>query len=271
MEVIEHQLTYRHSPTDKIDIYPLGDVHAGSIHCNEKAIKSKIQEIKDNPKAYWIGMGDMVDAITKNDKRFDIGGLAKWVEPDNIIESQRRFIVDLFKPIAPRCLGYLTGNHEEVIHSSADNDISRNICKDLNVPYAGYSCFINLHFRRNAGAGRLFTIHAWHGSGAAQQEGARIMRLMRLVNDVRADIYLMGHLHAITKYNPDQLVCTQGRIKSRKLIAVMTGSWLTTYTQPHEDEHLNSSYGEQKGYKPSRLGCPVIHIFPESSTFTEES
>ncbi len=270
MEVIEVQLTYRHSPIDKIDIYPLGDLHAGAIHCNEKAIKTKVQEIKENPKAYWVGMGDIVDAITKNDKRFDIGGLAKWVKPDNIIESQREFAVDLFKPIASKCLGYLTGNHEETIHSNNDNDITRNICKDLKIPYGGYSCFINLHFNRT-GSKRLFTIHAWHGSGAAQQEGARIMRLMRLVNDIQADIYFMGHLHAVCEYAPDRLVCENGRVRSRKLIAVMTGSWLKTYTQPHKDEQINPSYGEQKGYKPSRIGCPVVHVYPETFNFTVES
>ncbi len=41
------------------------------------------------------------------------------------------------------------------------------------------------------------------------------MRLVRLVNDIQADVYLMGHLHAITIHTPDRLQVTKsGKIKS---------------------------------------------------------
>ena len=97
------------------------------------------------------------------------------------------------------------------------------------------------------------------------------MRLVRLVNDVQADIYLMGHLHAITIHTPDRLTCNRlGRVKSRALIAAITGSWLKTYPQPKEDQKLNPTYGEKKGYKPSRIGCPVIHIEPDEDMVTIE-
>ncbi len=272
MEVIEKELIFKCESPETFDIYPLGDIHGGAIHCNEHAIKDKVEEIRRNKNAYWIGMGDYLDCILKNDKRFDIAGLAPWVQKDNIVESQRQWVKELFKPIAQKGLGLLTGNHEETIHLNYQDDITRNICKDLSLPYAGYSCFLLLHFTRNNNSTkRLYTIHAWHGAGAAQTEGARTMRLMRLVNDIEADIYLMGHLHAIAEYTPDRLVCRNGRVKSETLVATMTGSWLKTYAQPHENEQINASYAEQKGYKPSRIGCPIIHICPGKNTFTVES
>ena len=95
------------------------------------------------------------------------------------------------------------------------------------------------------------------------------MRLVRLVNDVQADIYLMGHLHAITIHTPDRLVCNRaGRVKSDVLVAALTGSWLKTYPQPHKGEQLNPTYGEKKGYKPSRIGCPIISIEPDEDKVT---
>ncbi len=151
-----------------------------------------------------------------------------------------------------------------------DNDIARNICKDLNVPYAGYTYFLLLTFKRAKETTHQYIVHAWHGAGAAQTEGARLMRLMRLVNDVHAHIYLMGHLHAITIHTPERLICQRGRVKSIKLISAITGSWVKTYTQPQEGQILNPTYGEKAGYKPSRIGNPVIKINPDDDEFSIE-
>ena len=184
----------------------------------------------------------------------------------NIVESQRRRVVDIFKPLQEQgqLIGLGTGNHEESIHNQHDNDITRNICRDLKVPYAGYHAFIVLHFRRARKLTHSIVIHSWHGSGAAQTEGARLNRLTRLVNDIQADIYLMGHLHAMTAHTPDRLRIKNGKIQSVRLAATLTGSWLKTYNQPEEGEVQDPSYGEEKGYKTSRIGCPIIRITPEN-------
>jgi predicted phosphodiesterase len=267
MQVKEHRIKY--SRPDKFKIYPIGDIHKGSIHCDETAIERQIDKIKNEPNSYWIGMGDYADSITKNDKRFEMGGLAPWVKSSDIIESQRKELVRLFTPIKSKCLGLLTGNHEEALHKANQDDITRHICDDLGVTYLGYSCFLVLIFERMTEHWQL-VIHAWHGSGAAQTEGARLNRLMRLVNEIEADIYLMGHLHAMTQHIPDRLSCRNGRVKSQKLAATITGSWLRAYTQPINDDDESISYAEQKGYKPSRIGCPVINIHPNSREFTIE-
>jgi len=217
---------------------------------------------------YILGHGDYAECITKNDPRFNIRNLADWVEKDNIVESQREKVVSLFKDCAKekKIIGLLSGNHEEEIHMRHDNDIVRNICKDLNVPYGGYQCFVLLRFiRSGVEGGEVFTWHAWHGAGSAQTEGARLMRLMRLVNDIEADLYSMGHLHgAISTYTPDRLKYNPRthKIESVKVIATLSGSWLKGFMQSTEERPLNPHYGERKGYKPSRLGCPIIHIRP---------
>jgi hypothetical protein len=272
MEVIEKIIQYRRS--DVFHLYPLGDIHLGSIHAAEDAIRAKVLEITGKRTNLVLGMGDYSDCILKDDPRFDIEGLASWLKKGNIVESQRLKVRELFKPLAEegKLLGLLTGNHEEKIHLRYQNDIVRNLCDDLKVPYAGYSCFLLLTFKRTSSAeSHQVIVHAWHGAGSAQTEGARVMRLMRLVNDVQAHIYLMGHLHGMAQYTPDRLVCVRGRVKSIKLAATITGSWLTTYTQPKGEQQLSPSYGELKGYKPSRIGCPTIHIKPDTDEFTIES
>ena len=273
MEVIEAKFT--HNRPDIFDIYPIGDMHLGSVACVEDELEKTLQEILKKPKAYIVGMGDYTECITNNDPRFDIGGLASWVVKDNIVESQRQRVRELFKPLAEKgkILGLLSGNHEEKVHSVWQYDMTRNLCQDLKVPYGGYSCFLVMNFNRSKTptlATHEYIIHCFHGAGSAQTEGARTMRLMRLVNDISAHIYLMGHLHCITTYTPDRLSYSRGRIKSTNLIATTTGSWLKAYAQPRSGQQLNPGYAEQKGYKPNRIGCPVLHIWPDRAKFTVE-
>lgn len=268
MEVVEKNISY--TRPDAFHIYPLGDIHAGSINCAEADIKAKVKEIQESENTYWIGMGDYCDAILKNDKRFDIAGLAPWVKKDNILESQRTWLRELLAPIAPQCIGMLTGNHEETVHLHYQTDFTRNLCGDLGVPYAGYSAFFVLTFdREGSNESHQYIVHGWHGAGAAQTEGARVMRLMRLVNEIgSARLYLMGHLHSVTTYHCDRLLYSRGRVKSQYIIATITGSWLKAYAQPHKDESLTPSYAEMKGYKPSVLGCPIINISPQTDAFS---
>jgi hypothetical protein len=271
MEVVDFYI--KHHRPDILNIYPIGDIHAGSVSCAENDIRTQITKILNDPLGYIVGMGDYADCIIKDDKRFQTNGLAKWVESDNIVPSQMDFVYNLLAPVKDKIICLLTGNHEETIHDKYQFNFTLELCRKLNVRYAGYQCFINLHTHRGQDSDRHgYRIHAWHGDGAAQTEGARMMRLIRLVNDIEADIYLMGHLHAVTKHTPDRLVYRNGKVKSERLLAVMTGSWLKGYTQSPDIEHpLSPSYIEKKGYKPSRLGCPVIHICPDKDWFTEES
>jgi len=269
MEVIKKVIT--HSRPDVFDLYGLGDIHAGSIHCAESKIKEKVDEIKHNKRALWIGMGDYSDCVTTKDKRWGAYGLASWVNQGDIVNSQKEWLSKLFMPIKDKCLGLLTGNHEETIHDRHDDDIARHLCTDLSVPFLSYACFVELVFERAGGTRRMYQIFAWHGSGAAASDGGKLMRLMRLVNDVQADIYLMGHLHDIVIKSPHRLKCVNGKIKDIPLIAAMTGSWLTAYTQPKGGANMGISYAEKKGYAPSRIGTPVIHINPDKEKVTVET
>jgi len=265
MEVIIKQIEY--SRPDVFTIYPFFDAHMGARESSEKALEDKIFECANmGSLALAIGGGDWLDCITHTDKRFRMNGLAEWVSQSNIVESQRRHAVEIFKPITSQgqWLGIGTGNHEEAIHIYHDNDVIRNIADDIKVPYAGYHCMYILKFRRSGKATHTVKIHVWHGAGAAQTEGARVSRLTRLINDVEADIYLMGHLHTITTYTPDRLVERNGRIRSIRLASAICGSWLKTYNQPDKGKTQDPTYGEQKGYKPSRIGMPLIQIIPDN-------
>lgn len=265
MEIIIKEIEYKRP--DVFTLFPFGDAHLGAKESSENSLIREVKKCAELGRlGLALGIGDWHDCITHHDKRFSMNGLSNWVEKSNIVDSQRRRSSEIFQPITEQhqWLGIGTGNHEEMIHSFHDDDIIRNVCRDINVPYAGYQTFYVLKFKRAGKFTHKVTIHAWHGSGAAQTEGARLSRLIRLVNDIEADIYLMGHLHAITSHTPDRLRVINGRIRSIRLAATITGSWLKTYNQPDANEIQDPTYGEQKGYKPSRIGCPVIKIYPNN-------
>ncbi len=268
MIVINKEIIHR-SRSDRYKLYALGDAHLGSIHSDEDGLEKVITKIKGEPNSFIIGMGDWCEAILANDKRFDSGGLAHWCLPDNILELQRRRVVEILQPVRAKVLAFLIGNHEEIVHRQANVDQTRNICTDLDIPYGGYACFINLVFRRKSVEAQyhtpaiLFQAHVWHGAGAAATDGGRMLRLMRLVNDFHADIYLMGHLHDLKTAMPDRIECNNGKIRAVPLAAAITGAFLKGYTQGD-----SMSYVEQKGYPPTTLGYAVVDIDPENRKVT---
>ena len=45
-----------HGRSDRFRLYPIGDEHTGTLYCNEKALKEKVQEIKNDKNAMWVAM-----------------------------------------------------------------------------------------------------------------------------------------------------------------------------------------------------------------------
>jgi len=265
MEIGKWTEKYTHRNTE-FHLYPLGDIHAGTKHCAEEKIKAKVKEIEQDPYAIWIGMGDYGEFITGNDPRWDIAVIADWVEKDDVTESQREWIVNLFHPIKDKCIGLLEGNHEDAIRLHFKGDVQGHLCKDLEVPNLGYSCFIRLIFQRTRSDSQQFKAHFEHGSGGAITEGGKIQRLYRGLTSFSAHIYGMGHVHDVTSRNFPYLdLADNDEIKDLTKAAAITGCWTKTYSQG-----IRASYSEKKGYPPSRLGCPVFNIKPFYRQITVE-
>lgn len=258
MEVIERTTEYVKSES-VYTLYPLGDTHLGTKHCTETDLQKKIDEIKDNPFALWIGMGDYGEFITPTDSRWDYGVIAEWLEKkqDNITEEQTKYICRLFEPIKDKCIGLLSGNHEDSCRRYLHVNVQQNICDRLELPNLGYSCWVKLRFaRENSNERHVYKCVFTHGEGWAVTPGAKMNRLQRFMNSFDARIYGMGHMHdIITNSVPFLELSDANLIKQKERVGAVTGCWFKTYSQG-----LDSSYGERKGYPPSSLGCPKFTI-----------
>jgi len=117
--------------------------------------------------------------------------LAPWMDdPDNIARLQEEKYCQIYRPIAKKCIGLVSGNHEDSIKKHSHINVHKNICDALSVPNLGSSAFIRLRFEReNTGHRQNFDIYVAHGAGWAITKGAKLNRLERVMDNFEADIY----------------------------------------------------------------------------------
>jgi len=236
-------------------IWNLSDIHWMSKACAEDEVRKDVQTIADDPYSLWIGGGDYCDFIGYTDKRFDPDAVASWVKVKDMGELGRfgmRQIRDLFWPIRKKCLGLLLGNHEKKyeLHTEQES-LHAWFCEELGVPNLQYSSLFDVVFFRYPHGGkprlsmkappqrifsrRQFRIFCHHGAGYAQTPG-----LARKEPAIGADVSCK-------------------KLTQRTRLGVIAGSYLKTYQQG------TTTYGEQRGYRPTALGASIVKITPDKN------
>lgn len=272
MEVIVKNIPYAERGTE-FTIIPLGDAHIGSAHCQEAALEKTIAFIKDTPHCYWLGMGDMVDAIGRNngDKRSQESHLAKWLHGvDDIYTAQRRKAIELLEPIGPKCLAYLEGNHEYSAMHHQGVDMYYTVAEKLSKEKLtlGPDGFIKIQFRFEPPNGKPresggtssvpLVIYGSHGYGGGRKAGGKALKLEEMTRSYGADVYLLGHLHSAQALRGSKIEINQkGVVVNKQWVATITG----TYLDGHTDRE-NPSYARRAGYPPTGIGSPEIKFLP---------
>lgn len=288
MEVAGKTYVLYPSRSSRITVANIADVHYGNRGCNMHRFREDVKQIQDDPNALWFGGGDFADYIAPSDKRWD----PSTIDPDISVKDLGRLghvlcskMRDEFKPIAPKCLGLLFGNHEDKYMKLKDQqDLHSWMCTELGAPNLGYCGFADLVFVRcpKIKTMRIFRGHnphekdcstrytlrffLHHGFSGASTPGGKLNSLIKAMGTFEADCYMMGHVHDQKAQRSVRIGanadCTA--LVDRQTIGVITGSYLMTYTQG------TSSYGEQKGYQATPLGCVKITVEPDKQKFTAE-
>lgn len=267
MEIIKCTIDYP-SRSEHFNIIPLGDIHIGNIGCDIPKLKEEIDYIKGKKNTYWLGMGDYIEAIQIDDPRFDelsIDPFYKIRDISQLITQQMQDIVRLFSPIRHKCLGLLSGNHEETVRLKYKRYIMYEIAERLGLidKLLGYDGWIQLTFRREKPKAKLsfttYNIYATHGFGAARKSGAKINRLEDVAHFMDAEIICLAHEHKKIIAPPLLRLglSQQATLIQKKQLAVMTGSFLKGYIQHGQ------TYVEKKGYAPADLGVVKIILKPD--------
>jgi len=191
---------------DEFSIYPLGDIHMGARNCAEKELRKVVKEIAENRNAYWVGGGDYLEAIKPGDvKRFDLDVIPDWMlcgeahtirkQLNDMVGQQRERLLSILKPIGPKCLGLIEGNHEYSIRKYHNEDHLEGMCNKLNCENLSDEAVIRLRFKRGESS-RTVLMYIWHGHGGGRTYGAEPNHLGRLISSWSdMDIVFRGHSH----------------------------------------------------------------------------
>ena len=228
----------------------LGDIHLGNNNCDKRMVENVLNYIKTH-KCTWLGMGDYADAITPSDPRFDYRSIDRDYQTP---QDQYAKIYDWFKPIKNKCLGLLDGNHDILHWKKHAHNYVKELAEKLDVEYLTIDAFIRLYFSKFDANYDIYAHHGWTGS---RTKGAKIMRIYDLESFL-AHEYDMGHIHdlGLVDKKVQLYVDKDLEIKDRLSWYVLTGGFLRGYVKGQV------SYVEEKTYRPTALGSPVLTITP---------
>ncbi len=249
---------------ESITLYPLGDIHLGSANCDKGALFALVDEIRADPSARWIGMGDYVEWITPKDKRWAAGGIDESIvnmaNLDRIGDVYVEKVSTILRPIMPQCWGMGKGNHEGTFEREHHTSLVQRILQECGAPgslYTGWAAITRVVFEdetEHRAAVRIFHSHGWQ---AGRLSGAKVNQLDHLMGWIDGcRIYLQGHSHdnvvkKKTKLDTDRRFL---RLVAYNSYGAHTGSFLRTYQMGTE------AYGEEHGYPPVPIGPPTFEL-----------
>lgn len=184
-------------------VYAIGDVHVGSENFDERAVKAKIQRIKEDPCAALCLCGDLGDYGLKNSKT---NIYKATMQP----KEQQRYIRELFEPVKDKIVAAVPGNHEERITKEVGTCPLYNLCVLWEIPevYRENVAIVKLAFGILAGkAQNTFVGIVTHGSSRARHK-----KFIAGFDGI--DFAISGHTHT-PEYSPHGKI----RVNSQKASA----------------------------------------------------
>lgn len=232
MRVVDRIVPYEIGQT--FNLYPFGDFHKGGAHHNRERLRADVARIAADPRGIWFGTGDNGECIVPGDKRFRAHGIApKYLTH---LEDYPRLVTDELAedlaPIADKCAGIATGNHDDKLAATHYFDVTRALCDRLNVPYLGNRAFVRLRFER-PNHKRVYVVHVSHGTGGGGSASAPALCLERFMGRFEADVTFIGHFHRPGLVR-QQLVSTPRRggpqVVTPQRVGIAATAYLDSYT-----------------------------------------
>jgi predicted MPP superfamily phosphohydrolase len=231
-----------------IEIHTLADFHMGDKYCDYMEINRRIADIKENPNAYCILNGDLMNNATKTSIS---DSYAEQLTPMQQINQA----VETLRPIRDKILSIQSGNHEKRTYRKEGIDLTEVMARELFLldKYSRSSNLLFIRFGWNKMRKRKqwYSIYANHGAGGGRKEGAKAIRLADMASIVDADIYIHSHTHLpmIMKQGFYRVDNSNSKAKHVTKLFVNTSSAL-----------VYGGYGEEYEFKPNSTHTPVIYL-----------
>jgi hypothetical protein len=258
--------------TSNCDIALQGDDHEGSQNFVAHAVDGMLDWASSAKSNYFVKMGDVIEAIASDDKRFHIGSTK---EPLPL--RQANSVIKRHKKHSKKCLAWLSGNHEDCLHRVGD--LGEYMAEQLNVQFAGRVCKLRIEDKHGLIA-KLFLIHPERVSVTSnakdyEQRVANMKASVKVKMVQKAcDCLLMAmaHIHKLIICDPAQrlVLADDGKEITQKYLSAGVGT--DKYIEPDRRWYLATGsmlklhgldydgYAERAMYDPVELGYPVVEI-----------
>ena len=243
---------------EEFNITPLFDLHEEARDCAHELIEQRIDERNQLPNHYIFMGGDVMNCIMPKDmKRYKVSTAATEIAArDDYLNATLEYEMDKWAKHKDRILAIGKGNHEQKAVEYHGYDITRELCRKLGVPTAGYSGALRFRFNMQ-NSRRHFNI-AWHHGAWGGQVIHGFGGAERFFFKFRYpwDAALFGHNHHSDVRWYDLIDFSQrGKMLFTPTAIVCCGTYLKTFGGGDEPD-----YAEQAGYPPVHLGSPLINI-----------
>ncbi len=239
-------------------IHVFSDWHIGDRSCKIGDIQRQITEVAENPNAYCILNGDLMNNATKTSVS---DSYAEVIPPMEQLSELYR----LLTPIKDKILLITIGNHEARTYRQDGIDLMRLLARQLGIEDRYCREGGVLFLRLGSGAERhselqySYTFYVTHGSGGGRKEGAKAVRLADMSSIIDVDIYIHSHTHLpmIMKQSFYRIHNQTSSVAKAEKLFVNTAAQLEY-----------GGYGQTYEFKPSSTANPVIYLSGRKKEFT---
>ena len=275
MKLLEKILPSTHN------IYLIGDTHEGTILKHHKGLKKTIERIAHDPIGYAVHMGDAVEGITIDDKRY----CAQTTDPNSPTPvRQYKAVVTELLPIKDKLLTILEGNHDWKISGRYGSIMREILCaqlagnKDPETLYGTYSCKLTIRDKKGRLQYKMFLTHGARSINSTaddpiRREANMLLSLKRQLFRKAGDcaISATGHNHKLLVKPPISELYLEDNGKEIKQ-AYTKADYTASYIPPDLRWYVStgcffrlyeegvSGYAERAGYDPNELGYTVVRV-----------
>lgn len=233
-----------------IELHIFSDWHIGDKHCKMDEIREQIRSVAENPNAYVICNGDLVNNATT-------ASVSDTYSEKMTPMEQLQTLCELLEPIRDRILLLCQGNHEARTWKQDGIDLTAVVSQQLGISnrYVREGGVLFLHFGKTSKTNHerkvRYSVYASHGFGGGKKEGGKLNALAEMSGICDVDIYIMGHTHlpVVMKQNFFRVDTSNDSVTEVEKLFVNSSSKIGY-----------GGYGQTFGFKPSNSTTPIIYL-----------
>ena len=227
-------IVHKFDTSDNITIYPISDVHLGSLEHMEREWSQFCIDLMSQPNTYITLGGDLINNATRT-------SVSNVFDETMRPREQKKIVVEMLTPIKDRILCAVTGNHERRSTKDVDDDPTYDIMTKLNLEhlYRENIAFVKIQLgceekRKDSRSSRsdyrpTYIMAVTHGVGTGRMTGGAVNRTEQFGTIIDGcDIFISGHTHKpfITQPSKIKIDPRNNRVSVVPFKVLSTSSWM---------------------------------------------